>query len=200
MPTPLLEMPSAPPPLVPARKRWTRAECATLEASGLFEQESVELVQGELLTKMGKKRPHVNTFTLVNAWLIDVFGVTFLNVEAPIDVAPEDNPINEPVPDLIVLAQPSSTFQRNPGPQDRRLVVEIAHSSLTFDLSTKAALYARAGILEYWVADIERRRIIVHRQPDAGRYQSVIAYSDRESVAPLAAPDREFPVASAFPL
>jgi Uma2 family endonuclease len=128
----------------PPRKRWTRAECATLEASGLLNQERLELVEGELIGKIGKKRPHVHSFTLLQAWLMQVFGFRFVNAEAPIDVAPEDNPTNEPVPDLIVLRQDQQHYQSNPRAQDLRLVVEIADTSVNFDLRVKAALYARA--------------------------------------------------------
>lgn len=199
MPVPLLEIPSSPPPLIPERKRWTRAECTVLEASDLFHHERVELIEGELIRKMGKKRRHVSTLTLLRAWMTQVFTDEFVDTEAPIDVAAEDNPVNEPEPDLIVLDRPTSTFDQNPGPRNLRLVVEIADSSLAFDLSTKAILYARAAIVEYWVVDVAGRRLIVHRQPQAGRYQSVIAYGDSEIVAPLAASGRQFPVAAIFP-
>jgi len=75
----------------------------------------------------------------------------------------------------------------------------VADSRLGFDLSTKAALYARAGILEYWVLDVNARRLIVDRDPQAGRYVSVAAYGEEESVAPLAAPDSYLRIRDAFP-
>ena len=200
MPTAFTETLPRPVPLDPPRKRWTRAECAALEASGLFEQEHLELVEGELISKMGKNRPHVNSLTLLLAWLMRTFGEQFVNPEAPIDVAPEDNPTNEPEPDVIVLKRELSHFlSGKPRPEDLRLVVEIADSSLTFDLTTKAALYARAGIVEYWVLDVARRRLLVHRDPKASGYASIVAYSEHESVAPLTAPQAEFRVADAFP-
>ena len=184
----------------PPRKRWTRSECAVLEDAGLFDQERVELIAGELITKMGKKRPHVDTAALLLEWLILVFGGRFVNSEAPIDIAPEDNPTNEPVPDLIVLNRSYSGFRSaTPQPKDLQLVVEVADSSLTFDLTVKAALYARAGIVEYWVLDVSGRRLVVHRDPRDGRYRSISDLSEQESVAPLGAPDSAFLVGSAFP-
>src|SRR5438132_2873986 len=110
MPTAFTETPARPVPLDPPRKRWTRAECAALEATGLLEQEKLELVEGELISKMGKKRPHVNSASLLAEWLVQIFGFRFVNQEAPIDVAPEDNPTNEPVPDVIVLKRELSHF------------------------------------------------------------------------------------------
>ena len=68
-----------------------------------------------------------------------------------------------PKPDLIVLNREFETFDSNPQPQDIALLVEIADSTLNFDLTIKAALYARAGIAEYWVLDVVAKRLIVHR-------------------------------------
>ncbi|MGI8745358.1 MAG: hypothetical protein ACR2NN_22840 [Bryobacteraceae bacterium] len=67
MPTALMDAPLPPFALDPPRKRWTRAECSTLEASGLLDQQHLELVEGELISKMGKKRAHVNALTLLLA-------------------------------------------------------------------------------------------------------------------------------------
>lgn len=198
MPVPLLEMPPSQVPLVPPRKRWTRVECDALEASGFFDNERVELIEGELISKMGVNRPHVNGFIFLCAWLIEVFGKRFVNVEAPIDVAPEDNPTNQPQPDLIILNKATRTIKGYPRSEDLRLLVEIADTTLGFDLTTKAALYARAGIAEYWVLDVANRRMLVHREPQGGRYGLVVAYTGSESVAPLAAPERELCIAELF--
>jgi Uma2 family endonuclease len=199
VPTLVTERPYRPVPTDPPRKRWTRAECTTLEACGLWDQQRLELVHGELISKMGKKRPHVNALVAVQAWLVRTFGEQFVNPEAPIDVTPEDNPTNEPEPDLVVLARPSREFQdANPRPADLRLVVEISDSTLGFDLTTKAELYARAGIIEYWVIDVAARRLIVHRDPREGFYRAVTAYSEQETASLLAFPQYEFRVRDAF--
>jgi Uma2 family endonuclease len=185
----------------------TRAECATLEFSGMWDQQRLELVQGELISKMGKKRPHVNALVAVQAWLVRTFGqpfvnpCNFVNPDAPIDVAPEDNPTNEPEPDLVVLTKPSREFQvAIPRPGDLRLVIEISGSTLGFDLTTRAELYARAGIVEYWVVDVAARRLVGHRDPREGLYHSVTAYGEEETVTPLASPRSEFRVSDAFGL
>jgi len=195
VPTAVTDLPAQ---LDPPRKLWTRSEYD--ELSGLLNGQRLELIEGELIDKMGKKRPHVISLTLLLGWLQEVFGAGRVNPEAPIDVAPEDNPSNEPEPDLIVLRQDQSLFRKeNPRPQDLQLVVEVADSTLGFDLTTKAALYARAAIVEYWVLDVAGRRLIVHRDPQAGRYVSVAAYGEEESVAPLAAPESLLRIRDAFP-
>jgi|SRR6478672_6231157 len=199
MPTAVTEAPYRPVSAEPTRKRWTRAECEALETTGLLDQQNLELVDGELISKMGKNRPHTNALVFVHLWLIRVFGGEFLNPETPIDVRPEDNHTNEPQPDIIVLKRPSWEFKKaNPQPADLHLVVEVSDTSLGFDLTKKAALYARAGITEYWVLDVAACRLVVHREPIGGRYVSVAVYGDQETVAPLAAPGSEFRVADAF--
>ncbi len=187
----------------PPRKRWTRVECDRAEAAGIFDQQRVELIEGELIVKMSKNRPHVGVAALLTAWLIQIFGARRVNAEAPIDVAPEDNPTNEPVPDLIVLTRGYSDSaaydSASPQPGDLDLVVEIADTSLAFDLSVKAALYARAAIADYWVLDVPGRRLIVHRDPQGDHYGSVTAYSEQEGLAPLAAPDSVIQIRTVFP-
>ena len=200
MPVAINETSSLPIAQDPPRKRLTRADCAVLEEAGAFDQERVELIEGELIIKMPKKRRHVRAVTIMCRWLEAVFGPLFVNQEAPIDVAPEDNPTNEPEPDLIVL-RPNyvDSWSDQPQSHDVALIVEIADSTLTFDRTVKARLYARAGIPEYWLWDLQGRRLIVHRDPRNGQYETVIAYSEQESVAPLAAPDRQFRIADVFP-
>jgi Uma2 family endonuclease len=183
----------------PRRKRWTRAEYEELSAVTLS-QERLELVDGESISKKGRKRPHVNAPILLQGWLGRVFGVRFVHPGAPIDVAPQDNPASEPEPDLIVTSRDLSHFPaKNPQPADLLLVVEIANTTLGFDLTVKARLYARAGIADYWVLDVPGRRMIVHRDPLEGEYRTVASYAEEESVAPLAAPGSELRVEDVFP-
>lgn len=171
-----------------------------MEGTCAWDQMHVELIEGELINKIGKRRPHVISYSVLVAWLITVFGAEYVNSEAPIDVQPEENPTSEPEPDLIVLTRPAKEIREgNPKPNDLRLVVEISDSTVGFDLTAKVGLYARAGIIEYWVLDIPGRKLIVHRDPANGTYRSTCAYSERETVRPLAAPDSEFRVADAFP-
>src|SRR5215813_5718981 len=84
------------------RKLWTRPEYEAICACGDLELK-LELVEGELIDKMGKERPHTVWLVVLQEWLGSVFGPRFVNPETPIDVAPEDNPTNEPQPDIIVL-------------------------------------------------------------------------------------------------
>src|ERR1700722_12066850 len=102
--------PGYPPSGYPPRKRWTRSDCQALESSGLWEREKLELIEGDLINKMSKNRPHVTVMLSVMEWLVAVFGLRHLTPEAPIDVSPEDNPPSEPQPDLVVIANPYPAY------------------------------------------------------------------------------------------
>ena len=83
MPTAVTEAPYRPVPAEPARKRWTRVECEALETTGLLDDQKLELVDGELIDKMGKNRPHVNVLIFVQAWLVRIFGGSSLIPHPP---------------------------------------------------------------------------------------------------------------------
>jgi Uma2 family endonuclease len=202
MPVAITEVQTQPPPSSPPRKRWTREECSLLESSGILNLRRIELIDGELITKMGKNTPHMVTLAVLMKWLAGVFGMDNILQEPTIDVSPQDNPTNAPEPDAVVLFRPWSELKRSAFPQSENiaLIVEVSDTSLRFDLNVKARLYARAGIQEYWVFDIAGARLIVHRQPSQqdGRYLDVVAYGEQESAAPIASPGAEFQVQDAF--
>jgi Uma2 family endonuclease len=193
---PLYNEPGEP---TPNRIRWTRKQCAAMQQSEILTGR-YELIEGEIISKMGQNRPHMITLILIGNWLQRVFGAENVQTQGPIDVASSDNEINEPEPDVVATTRPASSYlQGNPGPADIHLLAEVSDSTLRFDLQTKAALYARAGIAEYWVADIKARRYIVHRQPTVEGYREVVAYAETESLAPLAKPEAMVTVADLLP-
>ncbi len=183
----------------PGRKHWTREELRRLESLGLIDLNNCELIDGVLIRKVGKNRAHTNSLMLLVIWLRSVFEPTRVQHEGSIDMLPEDDPTNEPEPDAVVTTRPLTVFREsNPGPRDIALLVEVAETTLRFDLGPKAGLYARSEIPEYWVLDVSDRRLIVHRKPERGRYRSVVAFGAEESVAPLAAPQNAVVVSSLF--
>jgi Uma2 family endonuclease len=181
-------------------KRWTRAEFE--QTALILYQEHLELVEGDVIDKKGETQRHQASQELLSKWLLGAFGTKRVLREARIDVAPEDNPRNEPEPDLMALNRDMNYFcGTNPGPKDLLLVIEVADErTLGSDFHIKGPLYARAGIVEYWLLDIAGRRMIVHRDPQEGKYRFRVAYSEEENLAPLAAPESFLRVADAFAL
>jgi Uma2 family endonuclease len=187
MPVALEALEPAAAQVTPAHKLWSRGEYAALEKVGIPLRQ-YELIEGELIKKMPKSHAHMRAILLLVTWLRGAFGDLRVVQEPSIDVSPEDNPSNEPEPDAVVLNRSFLEVAGPIRPGDIVILAEVSLSSLLFDLSTKAKLYSRAGIAEYWVIDIPARRLIVHRQPSGDTYLSKIAYQEDELVASLASP------------
>ncbi len=183
----------------PPRKKWTRVEIAMLDTTGVLDGQHYELIDGELVNKMGKKRRHVRGTSETLDTLKALFGMKFVEQEAPIDVDPGDNFSNEPEPDVIVLRRPAGEIGDNPQPSDLALVVEIADTTLRHDRTTKARLYARAGIVEYWVVDVDGRRLFAFREPEGGHYRQELEFAEADRVYPLESPLNPVAVASLLP-
>ncbi|WP_395094314.1 Uma2 family endonuclease [Armatimonas sp.] len=184
----------------PFRIRWTRDDCARFERDGLLTPGKYELIEGDILRKMPQKRPHAIALSLTCICLRQIFGDLYVEGPVAIDVSPEDNPTSTPEPDLIVLNRPLTEFgESNPRPDDIRLLVEISDATRYFDRGTKASLYARAEIVEYWSLDLVQRTLHVHREPREGKFQSVTVHNEDESIAPLSAQDQAILVSTLLP-
>lgn len=166
-------------------KTWTRDEVAVLESTGLFDGTHFELIDGELIDKIPKNRRHVNGTRRARKALTAVFGDDRVDQEAPIDVAEADNPRNAPEPDVVVLNRSVDIDDRSPVSPEVILVVEVCDCTLRHDLTTKCALYARAGIPEYWALDVHGARLYVHRDPEDGVYRTVTEHEADDQVSPL---------------
>lgn len=178
------------PPTILRRRPWTRKDYEVLESTGAFEGQRYELVEGELIDKMSVNPPHAAWLSAISAWLNRVFAPSTIRSHGPIDVRPEDNPTSQPQPDACVTLHPFHHYvERHPMPSEILLLIEVSDSTLDYDTTTKAGLYARAGIADYWVFDVAKRRIIVHRSPVDGAYQSLTVYEEHEAATPIAAPD-----------
>lgn len=86
---------------------------------------------------------------------------------------------SEPEPDFVVMRLRTGRNDRaHPSAADVFLVVEISDSTLRYDLDIKVPLYARHGVPEVWVIDLEHRRLHLHRSPAQDGYQDVTSVSD----------------------
>jgi Uma2 family endonuclease len=96
---------------------------------------------------------------------------------------------SEPQPDVILLERRDDFYAGAlPEPTDVRLLVEVADSSLSYDRHTKVPLYARAGVAETWIVDVDHRRVDIYRGPSARGYRDVRTPGADERFAPLAFP------------
>ena len=95
-----------------------------------------------------------------------------------------------PEPDIMWL-HPKRYGGQRPRGSDALLIIEVADTSLPYDLGEKAMLYAQAGIADYWVVEIATHRLHQHRQPSADGYSQVRKFERSDIVHPLVKPDAE---------
>jgi Uma2 family endonuclease len=184
---------------LPPRKRFTRSEYHLLSENGFFEAEDrYELVEGDIVEKMGQKEPHIGLLMRWMAALIPVFGASFVRPQLPIVIGDD----SEPEPDLSIAARSADAYlaagETAPA-SEIRLIVEISVNTLAYDTGPKALLYAQGGVPDYWALDVTGRRLIVHRDPTAEGYASIVTLSEADSIAPLAAPMSAFAVIDYLP-
>ena len=150
--------------LAPAVHKFTRDEYYRMAEAGLFRDERVELLDGEIITMSPQLTPHASTVNYLMYVLISKLGATALvRVQAPIVL----NNWSEPEPDIAVCQpDPNRYLQEHPRADQVFLVVEVADTSLTYDRTRKAQAYSASGIPEYWIVNIPNRRIEILTDPD----------------------------------
>jgi Uma2 family endonuclease len=180
----------------PNRYRWSVEACYRLRDLGFLDGK-FEVLDGEVVNKMGQKPPHRMAIILLAKWLGEAYGPLSVQTEGPIALEQPDSVYSEPEPDLAVTREPTTAYAlRHPGPADVLLVVEVSDTTLRTDLLVKARLYARAGIGEYWALDLHGRCLHVHRDPSEGEYQSIEVVAEQSSVSPAGRPDASLQVGS----
>ncbi len=184
-------------------RRWTRAEYDRLIEIGVFHSgEPIELLGGELMVSEPQGSAHYTAIGLVEDALHAALGPGWLvRSQGPI-VLTDDS---EPEPDVAVTRGSRRDYSRE-HPALPALVVEVAESSLALDREHKGSLYARAGIVDYWILNLVERILEVYREPipDPGtrfgwRYASMELLAPGVSASPLAAPAARIPVSDLLP-
>ena len=138
--------------------------------TGIFDNGvRVELIDGLIVNMSPKSGEHEMAIAWLNRWLtlaIDPKRYR-LGVGWPLTLERQQS---EPEPDLTVTRIDTP---RRPHPITAELVIEVSVSSLRHDLGIKRWLYGQAGVTEYWVVDVEGRRIVRHREPRPSGYRLV---------------------------
>jgi len=165
------------------RKRFTRQDVDRLTEAGVFEGQRYELIDGDLIDKTGQRPPHAISIQLLLDAFVALLGASLVRVQLPMEASGKDRERSLPEPDFAVLKDRKPEFhQRHPRGDELLLVVEVSDTTARFDLSRKAELYAAAGVPEYWVLDLQRRMLIVHRQSDGAIYRLQQLLSERDTV------------------
>jgi Uma2 family endonuclease len=170
------------------RRRLMRSEYEQLVDAGSFEGERVELIQGEILEMSPTGPDHDSTVDRLNELLVlRLTGRARVRTQGSIAIGDH----SEPVPDLLVLERRDYDDAH---PSTALLAIEVARSSLRRDRGAKAALYAEAGIPEYWVVNLVDRIVEVHTEIISGSYARVTPYRKGDAIRLVAFADVEVAV------
>jgi Uma2 family endonuclease len=175
-----------PPPKVvkatPRPKHWTCDEFHRFGDLGAFEGRRAMLIDGEILEEGPMNPPHAMVQQLVEAAIKQAFGSGWsTRGQLPLVLAQW----TDPHPDVAVVPGDPRDYVSHP--TTASLVVEISDTTFDFDTDEKRLLYAAAGIPEYWVVDVNGRRLLVYRNPVNGDYPAPQVLVQTDVVTPLAA-------------
>lgn len=157
------------------------------QAGILGEDDRVELIEGEIVQMAAIGSRHAACVNRLNQlFSARITGRAIVSIQNPVHL----NEISEPQPDLALLRpRPDFYAAAHPEPQDVLLVVEVADTSAGIDRAAKIPLYARTGIPEAWLVDLQEGQVEVHRQPTLQGYQRVQHLGRDASLALEAFPD-----------
>lgn len=186
--------------------RWTVEDFYRAIDARLFKHpERLELIDGEIIEKVSPQQtPHSQATIYCRDETERVFKpMGHVRTQMPLDVGQR----TEPEPDVMVVRGSVRDYDhRKPTPADVLLVIEVSDTTLGYDRHRKAALYAEAGIADYWVLDLNARCLEVHRDPGPmphGKhgygYKTILRCAEGESVSPLRTPDAVIRVSDLLP-
>lgn len=188
--------------LDPKPFRWTLSQYRELGKTGLFQGVKTMLIDGEIHTMPFPNPLHTYSLGMIEDWLKTIPLVGFhVRGQSAFDVGTK----NDPGPDIAVVSGKRSDYLKQ-HPNTAAWIIEISESSLFFDTTTKAELYATAQVPEYWVLDLENRRLLVYRDPEplpvglgATAYRTHLTFGENEIVTSLLAPTSSVKVADLLP-
>jgi len=176
--------------LTPTRRRFTVHDYEQMGRAGILaEDDRVELIDGEILQMSPIGSRHFAAVARSGKRFEQLFGDVALIVgQSPVRLDEH----NEPEPDLALLKPRRDFYDAAlPTPSDVFLLVEVADTSLEYDLRTKLPLYARHDIPEVWVVDVNADTILVCRDPTPKGFRTSWTVGRGDRLATLAFPDRE---------
>ncbi|MCI0571191.1 MAG: Uma2 family endonuclease [Myxococcaceae bacterium] len=165
-------------------RRLSVSEFERMIAAGVFpEDEHVELLDGFLVHMTPQGPRHSGLITRLSHRLSRTLGDEYrVLVQQPLALGER----SRPEPDLaVVRAEDAERLDRLP--QYALLVVEVADSSAVHDRN-KGAIYAHAGVSEYWLIDMKRSRIEVYQKPEDGHYTTLVTLGDGDTLSCVAVP------------
>jgi Uma2 family endonuclease len=149
--------------------RLTVDQYDRLVETGVLDGEPIELIDGFLVRKMGKKPPHVIVAEALRDAILPLLPPGWrLAIKAPVRI-PE---FDEPEPDLAIVRGARNDYaDHHPGPTDIGLLIEVADTTLDRDRGAKLLAYSRGGVSTYWIVNLVDGQIEVYTVPTPTGYR-----------------------------
>jgi Uma2 family endonuclease len=179
----------------PIRKLFTTSEYYTmLEAGILAADDRVELIEGEIWRMAPIGSRHAGCVTLLDRlFQRNVGDGALVRAQHPLRL----DDYSEPEPDIVLVHYRDDFYvHAHPAPADAFLVIEVADSSTEYDRRVKVPLYARNGITETWLVNLDKSVLEVYRNPAFNSYKDVRHLRAGDQVSPLAFPELTLDVAA----
>jgi len=176
-----------------AKKLFTVDEYLRMGEAGIFDPEArLELIEGEIIEMSPPGPPHigcVNRATVL--FSARLTGKVIVSVQNPVRLSR----YTEPQPD-IVLARPRKDFYSTKPilPRDTLLVIEISDSTIRYDRNRKMPLYAKSGVPELWIENLQKGVILVYRDPGPETFATSLTFKCGESISIATFPEIVFKV------
>jgi Uma2 family endonuclease len=167
-----------------------------VEADILTPDDRVELIEGEIVQMAAIGRRHAACVRrLIRLFSQRLSDRVLVDVQDPVELSDR----SEPQPDLALLQQRPDFYESgHPHPEDVILLVEVADTTAEADREVKIPLYAKAGIAEVWLVDINEQSLEVYRERSANGYQNVQKLGRGQTVSIQAFPDISFTIDEIF--
>lgn len=167
--------------------KWSIDDYHLMIASGIFNNRSVELIEGEIIAVSPESPLHRFTNDSIAEYLRELLkGKAKVFESHPITLSN-----SEPEPDIAIARLPNTNYiDRHPDPEDIYWIIEVSNTTLEDDLNQKKKIYAKAGINEYWVVDLINTQLIVFREALGNDYKMKNILTDGV-VCPISFPNIE---------
>ena len=150
--------------------KWTIERYHQAIEAGIFDDQPIELLRGELIVMPPEREPHAYYNTEAADYLRTLLGERAKIRDAKPITLPNDS---EPAPDIAIVKPLGEVYlEHHPYPEDIFWIIEFSNATLSKDLGRKKDIYAEAGIIEYWVVNLKTPQLTIFRDLENNIYKT----------------------------
>jgi Uma2 family endonuclease len=165
--------------------KWTIERYHQAIEAGIFDDQPIELLRGDLIVMPPEREPHAYYNTETADYLRALLGEQVKIRDSKPITLPNNS---EPVPDIAIVKPLGEVYlQHHPYPEDIFWLIEFSQATLSKDLGEKREIYAEAGIVEYWVVNLKSSQLKVFRNLENGQYTTELILTTG-TISPLSFP------------